>query len=322
MNNQQDGFNGDEQERLKKVKNIRDSVLWIFAAMMFHFLALNIGSFIAVFIYMLKDLSSGDLAVVMAENGVGQLLYKGIYDYYSEEFAARYIYEPTNLATIIAVPLIILGLFVLCKVTKADFGKQLALKKFEAGRSSLGFMIGFTVYMPIAMIVAYTFIGDLSPDTTEMFNMIYENTPFILLFLSTAVCAPIVEEFTFRGFIQTKLESMTKPWAAIVIQAVLFGAFHMNLQQFFYATLLGLLFGLMRYWAKSVWPVIFAHIGFNMFSTVFSEVMSHEEWAITQTIGSVPDIILALISIALFASAFWGYETISRKKAEESGTTL
>ena len=67
----------------------------------------------------------------------------------------------------------------------------------------------------------------------------------VLLF---AVIPAICEEVAFRGFILSGLESAHRRWTAIVLSAFLFGFLHVLLslfQQFFNATLLGLVLGLM-----------------------------------------------------------------------------
>lgn len=70
----------------------------------------------------------------------------------------------------------------------------------------------------------------------------------------------IVEEFMFRGCIQTILFKWTKnPHAAVWIAAALFSAFHMEFLGFLPRLLLGLLFGYFVIWSGSVWPAVWAH---------------------------------------------------------------
>jgi len=60
--------------------------------------------------------------------------------------------------------------------------------------------------------------------------------------IATVVAAPLGEEFLFRRL----LIDRTRRWGelpAVLLSAAMFGAFHLNLYQFFYAALLGLVFG-------------------------------------------------------------------------------
>ena len=81
--------------------------------------------------------------------------------------------------------------------------------------------------------------------------------------LSIAVAAPLAEELMFRGVIQTRLERAMPVWAAVVLQAVLFGVVHGTPIQMAYAFLLGLAFGFLRSRTGSILPGIAAHAAFN-----------------------------------------------------------
>ena len=81
--------------------------------------------------------------------------------------------------------------------------------------------------------------------------------------LSIAVAGPLAEELMFRGVIQTRLERAMPVWAAVVLQAVLFGVTHGTPVQMAYAFLMGLVFGLLRSRTGSILPGLAAHAAFN-----------------------------------------------------------
>ena len=81
--------------------------------------------------------------------------------------------------------------------------------------------------------------------------------------LSIAVAGPLAEELMFRGVIQTRLERAMPVWAAVVLQAVLFGVTHGTPVQMAYAFLMGLVFGLLRSRTGSILPGFAAHAAFN-----------------------------------------------------------
>ena len=61
------------------------------------------------------------------------------------------------------------------------------------------------------------------------------------------------------------------PWTlvvAVVISAVSFGAVHIIPQQVFYATLLGLVLGLLAIRTRSIWPGLLFHLTFNAISVI------------------------------------------------------
>ncbi|GAC1308241.1 MAG: hypothetical protein NVSMB24_21580 [Mucilaginibacter sp.] len=70
----------------------------------------------------------------------------------------------------------------------------------------------------------------------------------------------IVEEFMFRGVLQTIFVRWTKnTHAAIWITAILFSAFHMQFFGFLPRLMLGVLFGYFVAWSGSVWTSVWAH---------------------------------------------------------------
>lgn len=81
--------------------------------------------------------------------------------------------------------------------------------------------------------------------------------------LSITVAAPLAEELMFRGVIQTRLERAMPVWAAVVLQAVLFGVVHGTPIQMAYAFLLGVAFGFLRSRTGSILPGVAAHAAFN-----------------------------------------------------------
>ncbi len=85
----------------------------------------------------------------------------------------------------------------------------------------------------------------------------------ILTVFSAIVLAPIAEELIFRGVaLCYNLEAVT-PKAAIILQAFLFGLYHLNLVQGIYAGLIGLLLGFICYRYKNILPAIILHMAIN-----------------------------------------------------------
>jgi sodium transport system permease protein len=84
--------------------------------------------------------------------------------------------------------------------------------------------------------------------------------------LLLAVIPAICEEVAFRGYILSGLESSASRWTAIALSAFLFGFLHVLIslfQQFFNATLLGLMLGWMALRTRSLLPCIAFHLTNN-----------------------------------------------------------
>ena len=98
----------------------------------------------------------------------------------------------------------------------------------------------------------------------------------VMSFVTMAIIPAFVEEFLFRGLIQTNLRPFGRG-VAIVGSAVLFGAMHQNIQQIFYATVAGLVLGYLYEVTDSIWCGILLHLlnnGFSVVETAITERMN------------------------------------------------
>jgi membrane protease YdiL (CAAX protease family) len=86
------------------------------------------------------------------------------------------------------------------------------------------------------------------------------------LIIRICILSPIVEEFFWRGYVQSTLLRVINPVFAILCQAVLFGLVHFQpFLGFLRISLLGLIFGIWCYRRKTLLPVIIIHIAMNSF---------------------------------------------------------
>ena len=92
----------------------------------------------------------------------------------------------------------------------------------------------------------------------EMFVPAIQAHP-VLVPLVIGVLAGFCEEMLFRGAIQTPIERRLPPWAAILLTAFLFGAFHFDLNGLPIRTGLGVLLGWLAWRSGSIFPAMLAH---------------------------------------------------------------
>ena len=93
-----------------------------------------------------------------------------------------------------------------------------------------------------------------------------------IFWISTVVFAPVFEETLFRGFLFVGLRnSRVGPVWTVIITAVTFAALH-SLQYDFFSLIailvLGLTFGLVRLFTKSLWSTITLHAAWNLMSMI------------------------------------------------------
>lgn len=123
------------------------------------------------------------------------------------------------------------------------------------------------------------------------------NNDMILIMIYASIIAPIVEELIFRKILLDKLRRFGD-LPAILISGIAFGLFHMNLSQFFYATVLGILLAYITIRTNRIIYSILLHMMLNFIGSGIVPLLSANEnvlgvsiiaiWFLaTMTIGSI-----------------------------------
>lgn len=111
--------------------------------------------------------------------------------------------------------------------------------------------------------------------TTQMLHVVNNFIPLhaqvfqlqLMHFVFITVCfAPFVEEFIFRGCLQTAFNRMLTPSYAFILSAWLFAIahYHISIMSAVNAFLLGLVFASMRHITKNIWPCVIMHAAHNL----------------------------------------------------------
>jgi uncharacterized protein len=83
---------------------------------------------------------------------------------------------------------------------------------------------------------------------------------WVILYLTVAVVAPLLEELLFRGLLQNSLANRMPIWAAILLSAAIFAAGHMQLYAFPGLLVLGAVFGYIYHITGSLRVTILLHM--------------------------------------------------------------
>lgn len=132
------------------------------------------------------------------------------------------------------------------------------------------FLIGMA-FMYAGSIVgnfAYNFVSEyVGLPMQETTLELVEQLPWYVALVFTVIMAPIFEELVFRKLIIDRVNVYGEK-LAIAFSALMFAFFHMSIQQFFYAFLLGLLLGYLYIrTGKLIYPVII-HAAINFCGSV------------------------------------------------------
>lgn len=117
-------------------------------------------------------------------------------------------------------------------------------------------------------------LNDLFTGYSEVSEQAFSGQPVGLMILVVGIIGPICEELMFRGIVFHKLKDWVKPQAAIAISALLFGIYHGNVVQFFYATCMGVMLAIIYDKTGTLWISIVAHIAANLWSLFGSSFWS------------------------------------------------
>lgn len=112
------------------------------------------------------------------------------------------------------------------------------------------------------------FFGALTGKVPEnSISEIITEIPIWLIFVMLVIIGPIVEELIFRKLMIDRLATYGDHMA-VLFSAIAFGLMHANLYQFFYATLLGLLLGLVYTRTRNVKYTAILHIVTNFMGSI------------------------------------------------------
>ena len=127
--------------------------------------------------------------------------------------------------------------------------------------------------------ILVSLISSVFPSWLESYEALIENAGLndnisTAMMIYSVCLAPISEELIFRGVTMRIARRAFPFWIANMIQAVLFGVFHMNMLQGCYAFALGLFLGYICEYGGTIYHVILFHFLFNLWGTTASEWLS------------------------------------------------
>jgi membrane protease YdiL (CAAX protease family) len=104
-----------------------------------------------------------------------------------------------------------------------DYG--LAFKPIDIAWGIAGF-VGFWVIAGIGTLIYHGVSGNDPPSNTDIVDTHFSTGALVILFLMISCLTPIIEEFWFRGFLLRAVGKRFGAPIAVVVSAVVFGAFH------------------------------------------------------------------------------------------------
>ncbi|MBQ8444696.1 MAG: CPBP family intramembrane metalloprotease [Clostridia bacterium] len=179
----------------------------------------------------------------------------------------------TILSVFIQVGLLfLLSVGIMCFSTKQkplEIFRFYGFKKISWKGVLISFVMGVVVYILTVYVATFfniilQMLGYQSAGSTPM-----ESYPIWLLFLNlflSAVLPAFCEETAHRGMVLNGTGATKKRSIAIILTSILFGLLHCNIEQFFYATLIGFFLGYICSVMENIYPAVIIHFTNNAIS--------------------------------------------------------
>ena len=186
-----------------------------------------------------------------------------------------FIQKYGEIAIIISILITLPVLFFISKLIGRDMLDVCNFQKIEKKKIFLAIILGIslnvTIFLAMNLLYSTPTFKKVLDDYME-FAQIYASGNFLLSIIAYGIMAPIIEEIMFRGFVLTELSDVMPAWGAVIIQGLIFGAYHLNEVQFFYASFIGIVLGFVYIWTDSLFIPIAAHMANNIYSSVMSKI--------------------------------------------------
>ena len=146
---------------------------------------------------------------------------------------------------------------------KLSVGKYLLFIPLMAAMIGVGAVIGITLNLLITLP-----FGVNPMQSTEIGSVMMNSNPFWRI-ITAGILAPIVEEHIFRKFLIDRTYRYGE-WIAILTSGIMFGLFHGNFAQCFFAALIGWLFAYIYIRTGQIWYTIGLHMILNLSTSVIT----------------------------------------------------
>jgi sodium transport system permease protein len=157
---------------------------------------------------------------------------------------------------------------------KSDVKKLFCLKRSDARKSLVCILIYIGTFILVNILsVALTQIFSESTENIELLYSEFLEQPFPILVLVMAFMPAIGEELLFRGLVLGSLKDKYGARTAIIVSAIIFGAYHTSLVKFIPTMLLGLCLAFSVEYTGSIYISMLLHFLNNYISVIGMKLM-------------------------------------------------
>lgn len=223
------------------------------------------------------------------------------------------------------IPLYVIGYPLTFLIVKKKDGKKIEKHRMGPGQFVLAFMMAYGLMIVgnligLALTTAVGFIRGEQVDNA-LLNVITGGNVWISA-IYTVLLAPVFEEILFRKLICDRIAPYGQR-AAVLVSGLMFGLFHMNFNQFFYAAFLGGFFAFIYIRTGNLKYTIGMHMAVNFLGSVVGGLLLQNVDMLNSMSGMI---ISALYSMCIYAIGITGivlfFMNRSRMKAPEGDDVI
>lgn len=179
----------------------------------------------------------------------------------------------------VVVPTLFYRLFF--KKRQKETFNDIGFKKISSKVVLISFLIGLIAFV-LNIFVSSIFNGLIqafgyTPSSSSSSGESYSFVSFLVNVLCVAILPAFCEEYMHRGILMRGMFSSISVKHSLIISSICFGLMHLNIVQFFYATILGCLIGFVSIVGKSIWPAIIIHF-VNNFINIYLSFAEANGW--------------------------------------------
>lgn len=211
----------------------------------------------------------------------------------------KYVSETWVSFLSIIIPMHILGFGLLILITskmptvkiekkKMGFGKFIICVFIGAGICLVGMAVGLAIHYLIILPFG------IGLEQSSALGQLMMGSDAFWRILTVGICAPIVEELIFRKLLIDRVAKYGE-FVAIMLSGIMFGMFHGNFQQAFFAAGLGMFWAFIYLRTGKIWYTIAMHMVINLTSSVITVYLT--QWALTySSYAQDPDFAIAMMN--------------------------
>lgn len=204
--------------------------------------------------------------------------------------------------------------------------KGISYKRLHPKDILLSLLTGYAMIPTILFLssISQIFVTNYLEETVETLTYY----PFMLQLILIAVIPAFVEEFVFRGlFFHTYKKAGVI--AGAIVSSLIFALIHLNINQFCYAIVMGVVFSCLVEATGSMWASVLAHFAVNTYSIsviklleIFTDGNLQQTSQISEEVQQISNssMIIQLCIMGVFAAAFMGLAiSMIRRMAVRNG---